>query len=409
MASALDEGDIDAALDAYEEFRQTEGGDGDLLARVAALILAEEATSGDERRRRAALSQLGLAGTRGEPILGRLSQAPGVGAARLGALAVLARRGREEARMALRSLADSDDPDVLAVATLGMDAVLDRALLLGLAGAEDANLRRAAVRALEPVVSEAEVREALVNLARVDTEASVRAAAVRVLRGAGTAAVDALRERLGDPHSSVRFAAVAALVEADLGAAVIALLPLFEVAPSPAGIEAARLLAQLDGASEAAAARGFLSRALGAADAALRAQAGVALAGLPLAAEAPLAAVREALEIERVPEVRLSLARALWRRDRPSARVALEALLDAEGLTRVQAAALLVRVDHTRAREVLRAVLASDGESIVRRTAARSLARDAMRPDAVRGSLRDDDGLVRIFAAGGILAAAAAS
>lgn len=409
VASAVDEGDVDAALEAYEEFRRTEGGDADLLARVAALILIEEVASESDERRAAALSQLGLAGTRGEPILTRLAAAPGVGPARLGALSLLARRGQEEAKLALRSLADSEDPAVLAAATLGMDPELDRALLLELAGSEHTDLRRAAVRALAPAVSDEDVREALVTMARVDAEAGVRAAAIRALGHAGPTVLDALRERLGDPHSSVRFAAVAALVHADQAAAIVALLPLFEAPPSPAGIEAARLLAQLDGADESAAARGFLRRALGAEDAALRTQAGVALAGLPVATEAPIDAVVEALENEQVPAVRLSFARALLRRNRPSAQAALEALLDDEGMPGVQAAALLAREGHERAREVLVATLASGRESLVRRIAARSLARDAMRPDAVRSSLRDEDRLVRIYAAGGILAAAAAS
>jgi hypothetical protein len=39
----------------------------------------------------------------------------------------------------------------------------------------------------------------------------------------------------------------------------------------------------------------------------------------------------------------------------------------------------------------------------------RALAREAMQPDAARRFLHDEDPLVRIYAAGGILAAAAAS
>jgi hypothetical protein len=45
---------------------------------------------------------------------------------------------------------------------------------------------------------------------------------------------------------------------------------------------------------------------------------------------------------------------------------------------------------------------------MVRRVAARSLARDALRPDEARTALRDEDPLVRINAAGGILAASVA-
>ena len=76
VASALDQGDIEGALDAYEEFRRSEGGDVDLLAAVAALILEREAEGDDEERRGAALSQLTLAGTAGAPVLIRLPKHP---------------------------------------------------------------------------------------------------------------------------------------------------------------------------------------------------------------------------------------------------------------------------------------------------------------------------------------------
>ena len=58
---------------------------------------------------------------------------------------------------------------------------------------------------------------------------------------------------------------------------------------------------------------------------------------------------------------------------------------------------------------MLAEVLGGDDASILRRTAARALARDAMDPDAARRALSDEDALVRIYGAGGILAAAVAS
>lgn len=77
-------------------------------------------------------------------------------------------------------------------------------------------------------------------------------------------------------------------------------------------------------------------------------------------------------------------------------------------MARVQAAALLAEDGDAEARAVLSDVLASDAPSILRRTAARALARDARMPDAARRAMADDDPLVRIHAAGGILAAAVA-
>lgn len=415
VATAVDRGDLDGALAAYDDFRQTEGTDADLLGRVAALLLEREAHAEDPARRRAALSQLALAGTAGRPVLERLADEEGTTPARLGALRALARRGDEEAKLALRALADSDDLEVVEAAVLGMDPDLDRALLLELLGSTHAGVRAAAASALAAQSERPAVFRALSEAARVDPEPSVRAAAARALGRAGGAAVGPLRERLSDPESRVRLAAVAALAQADPERARLALGPLLETPPSPAGIEAARWLAQEpdetdDGATtRARAARAYLRRALFADGAALRSQAGVALAGLPQAAASPIEAVREALGQEEDPEVRLSLARALQRHDEPAAEAAFEALLEAEGMPRVQAAAQLAARGHDRAQGVLEEILESDASVMLRRTAARALAREAMAPDAARRALRDDEAFVRIYAAGGILAAAAAS
>lgn len=413
VASAVERGDLDAALEAYERFREVEGADHDLLARMAALLLEREARSDDASVRRAAIAQLSLAGTAGMPVLVRLSEEEGLGETRLAALEALARRGREDARHVLRGLADERDPEVVAVSVLGMDPALDGELLLELTGSEHAGLRRAAVERLAAVASDAPVRERLAELARVDSEASVRAAAVRALGRAGPAAVDMLRERLADPDASVRFAAVGALIEADEERGRIALGAMLEVSPSPAGVEAARLLARRgagpEGLAGAQAARAFLRRALASADASLRAQAGVAIASLPEGAEAPIDALREALAGEADPDVRLSLARALLRHDAPAARAVLSSLVaGGEGMARVQAASILAGDGDRAARAALEEAVGSGESSIVRRTAARALAREAMAPDAARRLLRDEDALVRIYAAGGILAAAVA-
>ncbi|MGE0791020.1 MAG: HEAT repeat domain-containing protein [Sandaracinaceae bacterium] len=413
VAAAADTGHFDPAYAAYLELERSEGADEELLARVAGALLEEEAGETDDARSRAALSQLTLAGTAGEPILDRLSRASGRGPGRRGALEILARRGREHAILALRAMADDPDPAAVTSSVLGMDPEADRALLLASLDATHGPLRAAAAARLAPVADRAEVREALEEMARVDPLPSARAAAVRSLARAGEGALDALRERLSDADGSVRTAAVDAIFEADRAAARETLGPLLAIAPSASGIEAARLLAEPDpnGANEedAALARAFLQRALTASDAALRAQAGVALAGLSLAAESPTGAVLAALETEQDPFVKLSFARALARRARERAFAVLEELLGAEGMPRAQAAALLATERHERAIEVLREIVGNaEADSIDRRTAVRALARDAMRPDLAERSLLDDDALVRIHAAGGILAAAAA-
>ncbi len=412
VAAAIERDDLDGAMEAYDALRAVEGTDPPLLGRVAALLLEREARSDDPARRRAAVQQLAMAGTPGTPGLDRLAALPGVDPARLEALEALARRGQEDARLALRALADHPDPDVAAFAVLGMDASLDRALLLERAHGPGARVRREALSRLRAAASDPAVRQVLEEAARVDAEASVRAAAVRALGDAGADAVPMLRERLGDPDPSVRMAAVGALMEADEARGRLALGAMLEIAPDPAGVEAARLLAQASEAAEGLAGRdaahAFLRRALRSPDASLRAQAGVAIASLPIDRAPPLDALREALGPEPSPNVRLSLARALFRHDPSAAQSALVALArGGEGMVRVQAAALLAAERDLDARRTLEAVLGSDEPSIVRRTAARALARDALAPDLARHVLRDADPLVRIYAAGGILAASA--
>ena len=414
VVRAVERGDVDGALQAYERFREMEGADADLLANVAGLVLTRAATGDDATAQRAALGQLALAGTAGMPTLIRLAESDGVTPARLGALEALARRGREDAKLALRALADSPEPEVLAASVAGMDPVEDETLLLRLAGSPHAAVRRAALGALADRADQPPVAVLLAEVARSDPEASCRAAAVRALGGSGGIAVPLLRERLGDPAPSVRFAAVAGLMRADPERGRLALAPLLDVAPSPTGIEAARALIQraegpdeLAGASHA---RAFLERALAAHDPALRSQAGVALASLPERASPPLDALRRALLREPNAEVRLSLARALLPHDPAMARAALGRLMDEDaGMPAVQAAALLSAEGDPGARGLLERVIDSDAPSILRRTAVRALAREALSPDAVRGLLRDEDPLVRIYAAGGILAAAAAT
>ena len=43
VATAVDAGDLEGALAAYEDYRGSEGADADVLGRVAALLLEEEA------------------------------------------------------------------------------------------------------------------------------------------------------------------------------------------------------------------------------------------------------------------------------------------------------------------------------------------------------------------------------
>jgi hypothetical protein len=415
VASAVDRGEVDEAIDAYERLRANDGPDAELLARVAALVLMREARGDDRDSRRAAVQELGFAGTAGEPFLRELAR--GDGAARILALETLARRGDEGAKLHLRALADSDDADERAASVLGMDAEQDRALLLEAITWPAPAARQNAAVALASLAPDGEARDALEGVSRGDPEPGVRAAAVRSLGAYGPPALTALRERLSDPVGSVRMAAVEALMRADRDQARVILGSLFEMPASTQGIEAARLLAMPgrdartgdDRGEGDEGARAYLRQALSAREPSLRAQAGVALVSLP-GAEEMIGALREALARESDAGAKLSIARALLRQRgaEGDAREALRALMGESGtMNALQAAAVLAddgASDAGAAAETL-AELLTRPDPVLRRTAARALARDARRPDDARAALRDHDASVRISAAGGILAA----
>lgn len=272
------------------------------------------------------------------------------------------------------------------------------------------DVRAAAAKALRGAASSGPAYAALAEAARVDPLPKVRAAAVRSLGAYGALGFEQLRERLSDADHGVRMAAVGALVEADRERAVSVIGTLLEISPGPAGVEAARVLATGEGEG-AQTARAFLRRALVSGEPNVRAQAAVALSSLP-ANDALVPALLEALEREQDATVRRAVAGILIERPatRGKAIEVLRAMMDEEGhaMNRVQAAALLARNGATPEATRALAEFMREGEPDIRRTAARALARDALEPDAARTALRDEDALVRIHAAGGILAAASA-
>jgi HEAT repeat protein len=419
VMSAVEAHDVGAALDAYERFRQTEGADGDLLAHVAALVLEEAILGDDATRADAALGELAMAGTAGDDTVRRLAVEGRPDAIRARALALLAKRGDGGAKDELRAYVDSDDWVVKAAAVEALSVDEDGALLIALLGHPAAGVRRAAAALLARAVTSGEALAALSEQARVDPEPAVRAACVRALGEHGPAGFETLRERLSDPDSQVRMSAVTALVRADRERALSALGPLLEMAPSPAGVEAARVLAggarrageETPGADAEGVtlARAYLRRSLESAEPALRSQAAVALSSLP--EENGLdAALREALDREQEPSVQISLAIILAAKDASRARAleVLAALMERDGVQAVHAAGVLAKHGETAAIDRLGELLHAPTPDI-RRVAARALAREAMQPDAARTALRDEDPLVRIRAAGGILAAASAS
>lgn len=404
--------DVPRALTAYDEFRGSDGSDAALLGEIAALVLELDALADDPERVRAAITQLRLAGTAGLPALVRLAETEGITLVRALALEALAKRGDGSSRAFLFAMIDEDDPELVALAIGAADPEEDSERLVALLDDTHPPVRAAAGLALGGLGESVDALHALAQLSRVDPESSVRNAAVRALGGFGAAAVPFLRERMGDADASVRLAVVRALIRADRDTALEIIASLLATPPSRAGIEAARVIA-LTGESETNEgsaegvndARTYLLGALGDEDPNLRSQAAVALVSLN-AHEPTDTALVQALARESEPGVRLGLARALRGRDvgGDEAEATLVALLDGDGMPAVQAAVLLSSEGREDALTRLEAALEQD-DSLIRRVAARGLAKDAGRPDRVRALMRDDDAMVRIHAAGGILAA----
>jgi HEAT repeat protein len=400
-------GDVPGSLRAYERYRRSEGPDSALLAHVAALVLEKAARSDDLDLRKAAFSQLRLAGTKARPSLARLSEVTDVGV-RAQAFELLALLGDRGAQEALRPWLSHPDPAVVRAAVVSLDASEDARRLLELCGHTASDVREAAARRLYGETTEDDVRVMLADLSRVDPSPAVRSQAVRSLAPFGTAAAPFIRERLSDPQGRVRMAAVRALVLADRDIALAALTPMLEMTPSPEGIEAARSLAVHgeNGGQGAAMARAYLKRTLASLEPSQRAQAAVALSTLepdPVLDRL----MTEALSQETDDQVRLSLARAMLRQEstREVAVSALETLLANEGMPGLQAAAALAREGSDAVLSKLEQGLRRE-DPAERRVAARALARDAGKPDSARRALADEDETVRIHAAGAILAVA---
>ena len=411
VQSAVEAGDVALALERYERFRAREGIDEYLLREIARVVLERAATGSDPVLSDAALSQLALAGTAGQPILEDLADDASTPVVQAKALRLLADRGHRGARSALRGLLDSDDADVLAAAVSTLDGD-DESRLLSLSEHSAAVVRASAAQRLSDAVPSTDARLALEEIARMDPVVGVRVAAVISLAAFGPKAFDAIRARLSDTAARVRMTAVSALVRSDRSRAIAVLGVLLRVAPSKAGVEAARVLSRprSPGTEEETVdviARSFLYQTLEAGDPRLRAQAAVALSTLPWD-DVMTDGLVDRMRTDPNQAVRLSLALLLVESNslRASALSTLRALaLARSSMPAVQASAALASRGDPVAIRRLESLLDSEPAPI-RRVAARALARRAGKPDAARQALLDRDGGVRVAAAGGILASA---
>jgi hypothetical protein len=413
LAEAAAAGDFARAWSSYESLRASDGDDDALLALVAESLLLREARGEEPTARTAAVQQLALAGTRGRTTLEALSRADGP--AGLEALVALARVGHRDAQRLLRGMADSDDAAVRAASVLGMSGEDDRAVLLAWCADPSREVRDAACGRLAELAPDELALASLTERARIDPEPTIRATATRALGRFGAPASLVLRDRLSDADVRVRNAALEALLRADRDAGRQAATSILATPTSATTIEAARLLATtLDPRTppsdeDRVAARTHLFAALTHPDATTRGQAAMAVLSV-----APDEATTHAIVplVEREPDVgvRLSLARALAGRDgaHDAARAALGRILaEDHGMTGLQAAVVLTTLGDEPGLGRVRSELASP-EASLRRVAARAIARDALRPGEARPLLEDPEAAVRIAAAGGILAAAAA-
>jgi hypothetical protein len=409
VRAAAERGDVKAALERYEALRNKEGPRPRALVPVARAVLEAAAGGDDVPARNAAFAELAMSGAAGEATLVRLAHAAQPEVTRARALSILVSRGHGGRRASLRRMLEASHPEAVAAAVPALDWRSDQARLLELLASTSADVRAAAARRFGGVDAPADVRFALAEQARRDPDARVRAAATSALGVQGPGALGILRGRLGDGDRSVRAAAMAALLQAAGEAGATEVAALLGEGPSHDTVEAARVLltwSRRHGDAEAHVvrdARAHLESALRSGSGPLRGQAAVAV--LCAAPEDRLDGVLlELLGDEADASVRLQLARTLHLRGSSDAKVtdALAHLARGGAMPAVQAAGLLAPSKGAKVVPHLERLMRHRVPH-VRAAAMRALACQASQADRARAGLGDDDGLVRVWAAGAIL------
>ncbi|MBI2897077.1 MAG: hypothetical protein HYY06_26200 [Deltaproteobacteria bacterium] len=406
VEAPLGRGDVAGALKRYETMVKRRRPDRlEALERIAGTVLVHAARSPDRSVRDRAFVALGALGEEGRPWLVRLTGDPEPIASR--ALGALLRIGEDDQASRLQKSVRSPYPEARSSSLVWLREEERWGEVEAMVLDVDAAVRRSALDSLalapleEPVAQLGPMRDVL----RHDPVAEVRAAAARFIARHGEAAVEALEQALSsDPSISVQVAAVASLARVEARAGRPLRLRVHEILrrtasgePSPAGIEAARLLAPEDPDAMA-----YLARALETGPVSTRLQAAVAASGL----RALRQDVRTLLA-DSSPEIRLRAAAGLARSspaDRSAATRVLKELLavEADPAIALQAAAAFSELRDRRGLPTAARQLASPSASL-RGLAVYVVGERIGARERVRSLLVDADPSVRVAAARAIL------
>lgn len=401
LLTAVRAGQFTQALALYEH----SGHKPDDLRVWAQAVLLSAAQSSERAQSRAGLQELTTLGRRALPVLESLSlddQASAV-LVRAKALSLRMALGESDARAELLALLDHADAEVVDIAygALDPDSDDDRARLVQALQSPRVKRRAVALHLLALDASRPGTAGLLLQVSKHDPEATLRAAGLRALLHYHGTAREPCEQALADRDEQVRVVALTCLTQQAPEAALSYLDEQLGAASSSVSIAAASLWLRMRPARDPGRARAALLAALTSADVGMRAQAILALP--PAAAqEAWLDArvLRDRLEVESVPSLRLLLALALGPAD-SQAHAALVALSALDTVTGAQAAGELAS-GWAPALARLHA-LQTHAAPLLRASVARQLARVPDQCAGVAPLLADAAWTVRLAAAGSAL------
>jgi HEAT repeat protein len=389
----VDRGNYRAALQCYE----ADGRSDSVLRALSQRLLLSAARSTEAAQRRGAFVELAMLGTRAEGLLQDLSAPGEPPLVRAEALRLRSSLGDEDAREELRGMLGHPDPEVEDCAYAALRPGADDAQLLAALQSARAARRSQALQLLSR--APARYLTALSEVGRFDPLPQLRAAAMRSLPSYGAAAAPALEAGASDTDEQVRSAALEGLLRVASERAWPLLDQQLGAAVSVQSIAAATTLLSMPQTPARERAYAAWLAALSASDTKLRAQA--ASVARPVTLDLQVRELmRERLDAETEPAIRLALALALGADD-AAARRALVELSSGASVVAAQAAAELAQGSE-QARARLRS-LGTHESALVRATSARLMARTLAEVGPIAPLLADENWQVREAAAGAVL------